>query len=84
MDNRVYSEVMAILNMLGKEYIDLIPNEVMNTIKKNIDPNYQPIFTMDNLNKEDLDPNTINLIEIFYKKYWDKDDEDMIYIFSEE
>lgn len=84
MDNRVYSEVMAILNMLGKEYIDLIPNEVMNTIKKNIDPNYQPIFTMDNLNKEELDPNTINLIEIFYKKYWDKDDEDMIYIFSEE
>jgi len=84
MDNRVYSEVMAILNMLGKEYIDLIPNEVMNTIKKNIDPNYQPIFTMDNLDKEELDPNTINLIEIFYKKYWDKDDEDMIYIFSEE
>ena len=84
MDSIVYSELNGILNMLGKEYIDALPLEVVETIKNNMDTNYQPVFTMDSLNQNELHPDTVNMIKTFYKKYWNIDDEDTIYIIGED
>ena len=70
MDSEVYSEVYSILKTLGKEYIDLIPIDIQNTIKNNMDNNYQPNFTLDNIKKDNLKSDTIEIIEMFYNKYW--------------
>ena len=72
MDLIVCSEVNAILNMLGKQYIDLLPNDILENIRNNIDVNYQPIFTMDSLNIEELNPDTIDVIKNFYNQYWNE------------
>ncbi len=83
MDLIVCSEVNAILNMLGKQYIDLLPNDILENIRNNIDVNYQPIFTMDSLNIEELNPDTIDVIKNFYNQYWNEEDDDIIYIIDE-
>ena len=83
MSSKTYSEVYSILRVLGKEYIDLIPIDIQNTIKNNMDNNYQPNFTLDNINKDNLTSDTINMIEMFYNKYWNNEDEDIIYIITE-
>ena len=43
-DKRAYSELYAILQMLGKEYIDKIPEKIYKTIEKRKDDTYNPIY----------------------------------------
>ena len=43
----IFSEVYAILNTLGKEYIDKIPDKIYNLIKENKSNEYNPIYVLD-------------------------------------
>ena len=40
----IYSEVYAILNMLGKEYIDKLPKDIYNIIKEEKSSEYNPVY----------------------------------------
>ena len=43
-DKKAYSELYAILQMLGKEYIDKIPEKIYKTIEKRKDAAYNPVY----------------------------------------
>ena len=43
-DKRAYSELYAILQMLGKEYIDKIPEKIYKVIENRKDDTYNPIY----------------------------------------
>ena len=43
-DKRAYSEIYAILQMLGKEYIDKIPEKIYKTIESRRDAAYNPVY----------------------------------------
>ena len=43
-DKRAYSELYAILQMLGKEYIDRIPRKIYKVIESRKDDTYNPVY----------------------------------------
>ena len=73
----IYSEVYGILNMLGKDYIDLIPKEVYNTIKENKNPNYTPVYDINKpLSKQNIRKRTASFMAMLHYDYWCKSDKE--------
>lgn len=72
---RAYSEVYALLNVVGDEYVNKIPEKIYNAIKDNRDFNYNPeykenqIMAKDNISKEAL-----SLIAALNLQYWCEDE----------
>ena len=51
----IYSEVYQVLNLLGNEYIDKLPNRLFNLLKEKRNVNYNPQYTEDiPLNKQNI------------------------------
>ena len=72
----IYSEVYAILNMLGKEYIDKLPNDIYNIIKEEKSTEYNPVYeTTVALDKQDVKKETISIIAFLHLKYWCNEEE---------
>ncbi len=79
MSSEIYSEVFSILKVLGNDYIDVVPKDVLDTIKNNMDINYQPKYTIDTIINEKLHPETLATIAYLNLQFWHKDfDEDNI------
>lgn len=72
----IYSEVYAILNMLGKEYINKLPNDIYNIIKEEKSTEYNPIYaTTVALDKQDVKKETISIIAFLHLNYWCNEEE---------
>ena len=72
----IYSEVYAILNMLGKEYINKLPNDIYNIIKEEKSLEYNPVYaTTVALDKQDVKKETISIIAFLHLNYWCNEEE---------
>ena len=71
----VYSEVYEILKNIEKEKVMLIPEEIIEKIKSNADPNYKDkIDWTKRLSGQHLQQDTINVIGYLYYNYWCESD----------
>ena len=68
MDKTNYREVYLILNKLGKNYIDKIPNKIYNYIVENMETQ--------NTKKIIIRKETIAFIAFLHYKYWTESDEE--------
>lgn len=67
----IYSEVYAILNMLGKEYINKLPKDIYNIIKEEKSTEYNPVYaTTVALDRQDVKKETISIIAFLHLNYW--------------
>ena len=72
----IYSEVYAILNMLGKEYINKLPKDIYNIIKEEKSTEYNPVYeTTVTLDKQDVKKETISIIAFLHLNYWCNEEE---------
>lgn len=72
----IYSEVYAILNMLGKEYINKLPKDIYNIIKEEKSTEYNPVYeTTVALDKQNVKKETISIIAFLHLNYWCNEEE---------
>ena len=71
----IYSEVYQVLNLLGNEYIDKLPVDLINMLKQKREVNYNPQYTEDiPLKDQNIKKETITIIALLYLNYWCKDE----------
>ena len=67
----IYSEVYQVLNLLGNEYIDKLPNSLLNMLKEKRNINYNPQYIEDiPLNKQNIRKETLAIIALLHLNYW--------------
>lgn len=67
----IYSEVYQVLNLLGNEYIDKLPNSLLKMLKEKRDINYNPQYIEDiPLNKQNIKKETLAIIALLHLNYW--------------
>ena len=72
----IYSEVYAILNMLGKEYINKLPNDIYNIIKEEKSSEYNPVYaTTVALDRQVVKKESISIIAFLHLNYWCDEEE---------
>lgn len=80
-DKRAYSELYAILQMLGKEYIDKIPEKIYKTIEKRKDDTYNPIFKgMEEVLEGRVKRKTVSILALLDYNYFSKSETDRMYM----
>lgn len=68
---KAYSEVYEIVNMLEKEYLDRIPEKVLDFFDEARDKEYKPIIDVNKpLNKQNIQRDTMILLAILDLNYW--------------
>ena len=67
----IYSEVYSVLNKLGNDYINKIPDNLYKMIKQEKLEEYNPkyIFTI-NLEEQKIKKESIAMIALFHLNYW--------------
>ena len=72
----IYSEVYAILNMLGKECIDKLPKDIYNIIKEEKSSEYNPVYaTTVALDRQVVKKESISIIAFLHLNYWCDEEE---------
>lgn len=72
----IYSEVYAILNMLGKEYINKLPKNIYNIIKEEKSTEYNPVYaTTVALDRQKVKKEAISIIAFLHLNYWCDEEE---------
>ena len=80
-DKRAYSELYAILQMLGKEYIDKIPEKIYKTIEKRKDDTYNPIFKgMEEVLEGRVKRKTVSILALLDYNYFSTSETDRMYM----
>ena len=73
----IYSELYGVLILLGDEYINKLPNDLINLIIKKRDISYNPQYVDDMpLNKQNIKKETISLIALLHLNYWCEGEEE--------
>ena len=73
----VYSEVYQVLNLLGIEYINKLPNSLFNMLKEKRDINYTPQYVEDiPLDEQNIKKETLAIIALLHLNYWCESDEE--------
>lgn len=68
---KAYSEIYEILQLLGSEFVDKIPNEFIEFIDKEKDNDYYPNIKKDiPLEEQNLLEDTINILAMLKLDYW--------------
>ena len=81
MTARTYSEVLGILNMLGEEYINNLPDSLFEFIKSEKDDDYNPIYFIDkSLEEQNICDDALSFITFLNLKYWCDEDEKKVII----
>ena len=71
MTQSVYSEVYAILNTLGDEYIDKLPKKLMELIISEKVSSYNPVYNLDiPIEEQNMSEDALAMITFFNLKYW--------------
>lgn len=73
---KALTEVYLILQMMQKEEINKIPDNLLTFISKNKDNNYTPKFDNALIKDIPLLPESKGLLGFLYAKYWSKSEED--------
>ena len=80
-DKKAYSELYAILQMLGKEYIDKIPEKIYNTIEKRKDDTYNPIYNdMEEVLEGRVKRKTVSILALLDYNYFSTSETDRMYM----
>lgn len=80
-DKRAYSELYAILQMLGKEYIDKIPEKIYKTIEKRKDDTYNPVYNdMEEVLEGRVKRKTVSILALLDYNYFSKSETDRMYM----
>lgn len=75
----IYSEIYQVLNLLGYEYINKLPDSLFNMLKEKRDINYNPIYVEDiPLDKQNIRKETISIIVLLYLNYWCENENEKI------
>lgn len=73
----MYSEVYAILNILEKEYINLIPSKIYNTIEIDRKKDYSPTYDLSiPLYKQNISRKTASFLCLLHYNYWCNSEEE--------
>ena len=64
-------EVNTILTLMGKEYINKLPNKLINFIKENMDNSYISDINVNTpINEQPIKNDTKILLSLLYRNYW--------------
>ena len=75
--NEIYSEVYAILQILGQNYINKLPNKLYEIIEKEKSNTYNPTYdSIDNLASLNIKKESISMIALFHLNYWCNSEEE--------
>ncbi len=83
--NIMYNEVYSFLNLLGNEYIEKLPNNVYEYIKKERIPDYNANINPAKNISSQISKNTLAFISYLNLKYWTTSEEqqELITIYKE-
>ena len=71
-----YAEVQAILDILGKQYKNKVPQKILNLIYYNRDDNYKVDLNLNSeIDKMNISRNALIIISILNLKYWESNEE---------
>ena len=80
-DKRAYSELYAILQMLGKEYIDKIPEKIYKTIESRRDAAYNPVYNdMEEVLEGRVKRKTASILALLDYNYFSTSETDRMYM----
>ena len=80
-DKRAYSELYAILQMLGKEYIDKIPEKIYKSIETRKDDTYNPIYNdMEEVLEVRVKRKTVSMLALLDYNYFSTSETDRMYM----
>ncbi len=80
-DKRAYSELYAILQMLGKEYIDRIPRKIYKTIESRKDDTYNPVYNdMEEVLEGRVKRKTVSMLALLDYNYFSTSETDRMYM----
>lgn len=74
-NNTIYNEVYTFLNILGKEYLDKIPSNIYERIKKERIPNYNIKINYDENIADQISEDALAFISYLNLKYWATEEE---------
>lgn len=70
-----YSEVYEILNLIGKEYKNKIPNKLLQIIADGTDKDYKPTIDIKKpLKEQNINQRTYDILGMIKLNYWCKDE----------
>ena len=73
----IYSEVFSILNLLGDEFINKLPKQLYELIKREKSSTYNPVYnSIKNLEEQNVRKESISMIAMFHLNYWCDDNEE--------
>lgn len=80
-DKKAYSELYAILQMLGKEYIDKIPEKIYKTIESRRDAAYNPVYNdMEEVLEGRVKRKTVSILALLDYNYFSTSETDRMYM----
>ena len=80
-DKRAYSELYAILQMLGKEYIDKIPEKIYKVIESRKDNTYNPLYNdMEEVLEGRVKRKTVSMLALLDYNYFSTTETDRMYM----
>ena len=80
-DKKAYSELYAILQMLGKEYIDKIPEKIYKTIESRRDAAYNPVYNdMEEVLEGRVKRKTVSILALLDYNYFSISETDRMYM----
>ena len=80
-DKRAYSELYAILQMLGKEYIDKIPEKIYIAIESRKDDTYNPVYNdMEEVLEGRVKRKTVSILALLDYNYFSTSETDRMYM----
>ena len=80
-DKKAYSELYAILQMLGKEYIDKIPEKIYIAIESRKDDTYNPVYNdMEEVLEGRVKRKTVSILALLDYNYFSTSETDRMYM----
>ena len=85
--SNVYSEVYAVLSLMESQYIDKIPNQLMELVRSEKNEKYAPNIKMDMpLDEQGLQRKTLAFLAMLNLNYWcenEKEKQELLEMYSE-
>ena len=74
--NKVFSEVVAFLDLLDESFINKLPPKLLEFFENNADPDYTPTYDLTTpINKQNLCRKAIVIISKLNLQYWASEEE---------
>ncbi len=68
---KIYSEVYAVLHMLGNKYIEKVPHGLMEIIENRRDITYNPIYVSSvSIEEQGISRDSLSMIALIHLNYW--------------